>query len=58
MMLTKLRILDALAGAELETLADLQRRHDRERIERAFPRSSREEPSSGSPIHGCYAGTT
>jgi hypothetical protein len=36
--LTKLRILDALAGSELETPADLQRRHDRERIERAFPK--------------------
>ena len=35
--LTKLRILDALAGSELETPADLQRRRDRERIERAFP---------------------
>ena len=36
--LTKLRILDALAGSELETPADQQRRHDRERIERAFPK--------------------
>jgi len=36
--LTKLRILDALAGSELETPADLQRRHDRTRIERAFPK--------------------
>ena len=36
--LTKLRILDALAGSELETPADLQRRRDRERIERAFPK--------------------
>ena len=36
--LTNLRILDALAGSELETPADLQRRHDRERIERAFPK--------------------
>jgi hypothetical protein len=36
--LTKLRILDALAGSELETPADLRRRHDRERIERAFPK--------------------
>ena len=36
--LTKLRILDALAGSELETPADLHRRHDRERIERAFPK--------------------
>jgi hypothetical protein len=36
--LTKLRILDALTGSELETAADLQRRHDRERIERAFPK--------------------
>ena len=36
--LTKLRILDVLAGSELETPADLQRRHDRERIERAFPK--------------------
>jgi hypothetical protein len=38
MTLTKLRILDALAGSELETPADLQRRHDPERIERAFPK--------------------
>jgi len=36
--LTKFRILDALAGTEPETPADLQRRHDQERIERAFPK--------------------
>jgi hypothetical protein len=36
--LTRLRILDALAGSELETPADEQRRRDRERIERAFPK--------------------
>jgi len=35
--LTKLRILDALAGSELETPADEQRKRDQERIERAFP---------------------
>jgi hypothetical protein len=34
--LTKLRILDALAGSELETPADEQTRHDRERVERAL----------------------
>ena len=36
--LTKLRILDALAGSELETPADEQRKRDQERIERAFPK--------------------
>jgi len=36
--LTKLRILDALAGSELETPADEQRKQDREQIERAFPK--------------------
>jgi len=36
--LTKLRVLDALAGTELETPEDLQRRHDRERIAKAFPK--------------------
>ena len=36
--LTKLRILDALAGTELETPADEQRKQDREQIERAFPK--------------------
>ena len=36
--LMRLRILDVLAAPELETPADLQRRHDRERIERAFPK--------------------
>ena len=36
--LARLRILDALSGSELETPADLQRRHDRERIEKAFPK--------------------
>jgi hypothetical protein len=35
--LTKLRILDALAGPEPETAADQQRKRDREPIERAFP---------------------
>ena len=34
--LTRLRILGVLAGSELETPADLQRRHDQQRIERAF----------------------
>jgi hypothetical protein len=36
--LTKLRILDALAGSELVTPADLQRRHDTERIEKVSPK--------------------
>jgi hypothetical protein len=36
--LARLRILDAVAGPEPETSVDLQRRHDRERIERAFPK--------------------
>ena len=36
--LTKLRILDVLAGSGVEMPADLQRRRDRERIERAFPK--------------------
>jgi hypothetical protein len=36
--LTRLRILGVLAGSELETPADLQRRHDQQRIERAFPK--------------------
>ena len=35
--LTRLRILDALAGPEPETPADQQRSRDRERIRRAFP---------------------
>jgi hypothetical protein len=39
--LTKLRILNALAGSELETPADLQQRHDLARIERAFPKIER-----------------
>jgi hypothetical protein len=35
---TKLRILDALAGPEPETSADQRREAGRERIERAFPK--------------------
>ena len=35
--LARLRIVDAVAGAEPETPADQQRKRDRERIERAFP---------------------
>jgi hypothetical protein len=35
--LVRLRILDWLAGPLPETRADQQRKHDRERIERAFP---------------------
>jgi hypothetical protein len=35
--LVRLRILDALAGPEPETLADQQRKQDRERVKRAFP---------------------
>ena len=33
----RLRILSALAGPEPETLADQQRKQDRERVKRAFP---------------------
>ena len=36
--LTKLRILDAVAGPEPETSADQRREAGRERIERAFPK--------------------
>jgi hypothetical protein len=36
--LTRLRIIDAVAGSELETPADEQRKRDQERIERAFPK--------------------
>ena len=36
--LTKLRILDALAGSDPETPADLRRGHDRERLEKALPK--------------------
>ena len=39
--LTKLRILDALAGSELETPTDEQRKRDQERIEKAFPKIER-----------------
>ena len=35
--LKRLRILDALAGPEPETPADLKRKRDRERLERGFP---------------------
>ena len=35
--LVSLRILDALAGPEPETPADLRRKRDREQLERAFP---------------------
>jgi hypothetical protein len=35
--LTRLRILDALAGPEPETPADRRRQEDRERLRRAFP---------------------
>ncbi len=35
---TKLRVLDALAGPLPETPEDQQREADRERIERAFPK--------------------
>jgi hypothetical protein len=42
-----LRILDALADPLPETPADQQRRHDRERIERAFPEIYRHEPKCG-----------
>jgi hypothetical protein len=36
--LARLRILDALTGPEPETPADQQRKRDRERMERAFPK--------------------
>jgi hypothetical protein len=36
--LTKLRILDAVAGPESETSADQKREKDREQIEREFPK--------------------
>jgi hypothetical protein len=36
--LTTLRILVGFAGSEPETPADEQRKRDRERIERAFPK--------------------
>jgi hypothetical protein len=42
--LVRLRILDALAGLEPETAADQQRKRDRKRIERAFPKLGGEEP--------------
>ena len=45
--LARLRILDAVYGPEPETPADRQRQPDRERIESAFPRLSREEPRRG-----------
>jgi hypothetical protein len=47
--LTKLRILDALAGSELETPADEQRKRDQERIERAFPRLNDRESDAAVP---------
>jgi hypothetical protein len=40
--LTRLRILDALAGPEPGTPADQQRARDPERIEKAVPRLNRE----------------
>ena len=40
------RILDALAGPEPETPADQQRARDRERIEKAFPETEREQPNA------------
>ncbi len=36
--LARLRVLDALAGPEPETAADQQRKRDRERMERVFPK--------------------
>jgi len=36
--LARLRVLDALAGPEPETAADKQRKRDRERMERVFPK--------------------
>jgi hypothetical protein len=49
--LVRLRILDALAGSEPEIPADQQRKRDRERIERAFPKLDGEEP--GAAISHC-----
>jgi len=46
--LVRLRILDALAGPEPETPADLRRERDREQLERAFPMLDCKEP--GAPI--------
>jgi hypothetical protein len=42
--LTRLRILDALAGPEPETPADQRRKQDRERLDTAFPRLGSQEP--------------
>ena len=41
-----LRILDALAGPLPETRADRQREWDRERIKRAFPKLTGEDPGT------------
>jgi hypothetical protein len=51
MTLTRLRILDALAGPLPETTADQERKRDRERLERAFPTICREEPKGGGRDH-------
>jgi len=44
--LTRLRILDALARPEPETLADRLRKRDRARIEKAFSGLCSEEPGA------------
>jgi len=44
--LGRLRILDAVAGAEPETPADLQRKRGREQLERAFPILDCKEPDA------------
>jgi hypothetical protein len=44
--LVRLRILDALAGPEPETPADLRRKRDREQLERAFPEIHCKEPDA------------
>ena len=49
--LVRLRILDALAGPEPETPADLRRERDREQLERAFPMLDCKE--SGAAISHC-----
>jgi hypothetical protein len=49
--LTKLRILDALAGPLPKTSADRRREQDQERIDRAFPKKSRERQGRGSLHH-------
>jgi hypothetical protein len=44
--LTRLRIVDAVAGPAPETPADQQRKRDREQLERAFPEIDCKEPGA------------